>query len=204
MSELTFERLRWPLAIVLVVIAGFFLLPRDADSDPAATAATATPTPTIAVGEPGGEITSTETPPPPEPTPTATPAPTPSPTPRPTPTPAPTPPPLAAQGFSAQVLACQSISGSTCNGQLGTLPAGAGSFTALVRFTDARAGDTVNAVLSGPAGTIPGGAYTLQGGGDGYYYSMFSAGGLPAGDYTLTATFNGAEVAETTFTKASG
>lgn len=205
MSELTFERLRWPLAIVLVLIAGFFLLPRDADSDPATSAATATPTPTptIAVGEPGGEITSTETPPPP-PTAPPTPAPTPSPTPEPTPTPAPTPPPLAAQGFSAQILACQSISGSSCNGQLGTLPAGSGSFTALVRFTEATAGDTVNAVLSGPAGTIPGGAYALQGSGDGYYYSTFSAGGLPAGDYTLTATFNGAEVAQTTFTKAGG
>lgn len=200
MSELTFERLRLPLAILLVLIVGFFLLPRDADTDPAATAASATPTSTIVVGEPGGEITSTSTPAPATPSPT--PVPTPSPTPRPTPTPAPTPPPLAAQGFSAQILACSSISGSSCNGQLGTLPANAGSFTALVRFTDAAAGDTFNAVLDGPAGTIPGGAYTLQGSGDGYYYSTFTAGGLPPGDYTVTATLNGSPIAQTSFTKA--
>ena len=100
------------------------------------------------------------------------------------------------------MLACRSISGSNCNDQLGTLPADAGSFTALVRFSNANAGDTMNAILTGPAGTIPGGAYTLQGSGDGYYYTTFTAGNLPAGDYTVTATRNGTEVAVTTFTKA--
>ena len=42
----------------------------------------------------------------------------------------------------------------------------------------------------------------VQGGGDGYYYSEFQAGGLPAGEYTLTATRNGEPVAVTSFTKA--
>lgn len=152
----------------------------------------ASPRPSIVVGEPGGEVTTAESPAPATPIPTVTAAPTPSPTPAPT-------PPVAADGFSAQVLACQSISGSSCNGQLGTLPPGAGSFTALVRFTDANAGDTMNAVLTGPAGTIPGSAYTLQGGGDGYYYTTFPAGNLPPGTYTVTATRNGAAVGSTTF-----
>ena len=60
---------------------------------------------------------------------------------------------------------------------------------------------THKGALKGPAGTIPGGAYTLQGGGDGYYYSTFSAGGLPAGDYTLVATRNGDQIANTVFTR---
>ena len=49
--------------------------------------------------------------------------------------------------------------------------------------------------MSGPGGTIAGGPFTLQGGGDGYYYSTFPAGGLPDGEYTLIATRNGTEVA---------
>ncbi len=95
--------------------------------------------------------------------------------------------------------ACRSISGPTCNGQLGTLPGDAPNFTALVNFTDGNAGDQLNAILSGPVGTIPGFPYPLQGSGDGYYYSQFQAGGLPAGIYTLTATRNGNPVAVTSF-----
>jgi hypothetical protein len=60
----------------------------------------------------------------------------------------------------------------------------------------------MNAILDGPSGTIDGFAYNLQGSGDGYYYTQFQAGGLPAGDYTLTATRNGEPVAVTSFTKA--
>ena len=194
MSGLTFEQLRIPIALILVLIAVFIFLPRGADSDP--TAAQATPTQSIVVGEPGGGVLSSDTP-----EPTAAPIPTVVPEPTATPAPTPTPQPQTADGFGAQVFACQSISGSSCNGQLGTLPPGAGSFTALVTFTDANAGDTINAVLDGPAGTIPGGAYTLQGGGDGYYYSTFSAGGLPAGSYTLVATRNGNQIANTVFTR---
>ena len=200
MSGLTFEQLRIPIALVLIVIALFIFLPRDDDSEPAA--AFATPAPTIVVGEPGGEVVPSDTPPPAAtatPIPTIAPAPTATPTA--TPTSAPTPQPVAQDGFSAEVLACQSISGSTCNGQLGTLPPNAGSFTALVRFTDANAGDAINAVLDGPAGTISGGAYTLQGSGDGYFYSTFSAGNLPAGEYTLTATRNGDPIATTSFAR---
>jgi len=196
MSGLTFEQLRIPIALVLIVIALFIFLPRGDDTEPAATFAT--PAPTIVVGEPGGEVVSSDTPPPAA---TATPVPTITPAPTATPTPAPTPQPVAQDGFSAEVLACQSTSGSTCNGQLGTLPPNAGSFTALVRFTDANAGDAINAVLDGPAGTISGGAYTLQGSGDGYFYSTFSAGNLPAGQYTLTATRNGNPIATTSFAR---
>jgi len=156
----------------------------------------ATPAASIVVGQPGGEVVPAATPPP-----AATPVPTLAPVATSTPTTAPTPDSVARNGFGAEVLACQSVSGSSCNGQLGTLPPNAGSFTALVLFTDANAGDSINAVLSGPSGTIAGGAYTLQGGGDGYYYSTFSVGGLPSGDYTVTATVNGSEVASTEFTR---
>jgi hypothetical protein len=192
MSGLTFEQLRFPVAIVLVLAAAVIFWPRGGDGQPAADIER--PSPSVVVGEPGGEVLQTSAP-------AVTPVPTPTPAATPTPTPAATPATAEQPGFSAEVLACQSISGDACNGQLGTLPPGAGSFTALVRFTDASAGDTFNAVLSGPPGTIPGGPYTLQGGGDGYYYSTFTAGNLPAGDYTLTAVRNGEDVATTTFTR---
>ncbi len=194
MSGVTFEQLRLPIALVLVIVAAFVFLPRDGGTAPVASAAT--PSPSIVVGEPGGEVIPSDTPPA-VPTPVATASTAPSATPE--PTEEETPEAVAQGGF--QVVACTSISGDSCNGELGTLPANAGAFTALVRFTDANAGDTLNAVLEGPSGTIPGAAYTLQGGGAGYYYSTFQAGGLPAGEYTLVATRNGSEVASTTFTR---
>ena len=201
MSRETVEQLRLPVGLLLLVLVAFWFWPRGGAEEPAAAASAS---PSVIVGEIGGEAVT------PEPEPTDTPAATPSPTAEPTDTPEPTPeatreptqPPAQGDGFTAEVLACRSISGSSCNGQLGTLPAGASSFTALVRFTDARAGDTMNAVLDGPSGRIGGFPYTLQGSGDGYYYSQFQAGGLPAGSYTLTALRNGEPVATTTFRKA--
>lgn len=187
MSEPRFEQLRIPAALILIIAAAFVFLPRGAG---APEAAAATPQASIVAGRPGGEVSSSagssiST----GPTPVATAS----------PAPAPTPEPVAQDGFEAEVLACRSISGSRCRGELGTLPADAGSFTALVRFTDANAGDAISVNLSGPGGEIAGGPYTLQGGGDGYYYSVFTVGGLPGGDYTLTATRNGTEVGGTTF-----
>jgi hypothetical protein len=192
-SEPTFEQLRIPVALILIILAAFAFLPRLGDTPEAATA---TPTATIVIGQPGGEVTSSDASAPvtgPTPIATLTPLPTPEPTARPTPR------PEVQDGFAAEVLACRSISGSDCRGRLGTLPANAGSFTALVLFTDANAGDAISVSLDGPSGTIAGGPYTLQGGGDGYYYSIFTIGGLPGGDYTVTATRNGTEVATTSF-----
>ena len=146
-------------------------------------------------GQPGGAVLAT-----PAPTPIASPTdalalgPTATPEPTPEPTQAP-----AADTFQAEVLACRVIAGSNCIGQLGTLSSRASILTALVRFTDANAGDAIAVTMSGPGGTIAGGPYTLQGGGDGYYYSTFQAGGLPNGEYTLVATRNGTQVAQTTF-----
>jgi hypothetical protein len=57
--------------------------------------------------------------------------------------------------------------------------------------------------LVGPNGTIAGSPFTLQGSGDGYYYSIFTVAGLPTGEYTLTATRNGTEVAQTSFRRGS-
>lgn len=201
MSRATFDQLRLPIGILLLLIVAFVFFPRDGQ-EPAVAGTTASPMPSVVVASVGGEVTEQSTAPTPPPTavPTLTPAATPS------PTPAPTPEPEEDDqgGFSAEVFACTAISGSECNGQLGTMTAEASSFVALVRFADANAGDEMNAVLDGPSGTIPGSPYTLQGGGDGYYYSQFQAGGLPAGDYTLTATRNGEPVATTSFTKADG
>jgi hypothetical protein len=192
MSRQTFEQLRIPAAILLVLLVVFFVWPRDdprqtGDADPS-------PSPSVVVGEVGGVIVSPEASPSAAPTGSAIPTSSPEPSATSAPTPAP-----AADGFGAEVLACRSISGSRCNGQLGTLPASAGAFTALVRFSAANAGDELNAVLTGPSGTLPGFPYVLQGSGDGYYYTQFQSAGLAGGTYTLTATRNGQDVAVTTF-----
>jgi hypothetical protein len=194
MPASSLAQFRWLIAAVLLVIVAFVLWPRGTEP----LDAEASPPPSVVVGELDGEVLSSA--PSAEASAAATPIPTVSPAD--SPTPEPTATPATADGFGAEVLACTSISGDTCNGQLGTLPANAGTFTALVRFTDANAGDQLNATLDGPAGTIGGFPYTLQGGGDGHYYSQFQAGSLPAGDYTLTATRNGEVVATTSFTKA--
>jgi hypothetical protein len=189
MSELTFEQLRIPAALILIIIVLFIFLPRGGGDDPTAATAPAVSS-TATAGQPGGAVTATQ---PPTPVATATPAPAPTATLEPTAT------PVAGNDFAADVLACRSVSGSSCNGEVGTLPPQAGTVTALVRFTDAVAGDTIAVSMSGPGGTIAGGPFTLQGGGDGYYYSTFTVGGLPNGQYTLIATRNGSEVAQTSF-----
>lgn len=196
MSPGSLERLRLPAALVLILIAGFVLWPRGASAPAAAAPSPSAP---VIVGEPEGEVA---------PAPSATPTPTLIPTATaagtPVPTPAATPSPPPADVFSAEVLACRSISGSSCNDQVDTLPPGASAFTALVRFTDATAGDLLNAIVSGPGGTIAGSPYALQGGGTGYFWAEFRVGGLPSGDYVLTATRNGVEVAATSFRKLGG
>lgn len=129
-------------------------------------------------------------------TPTHEPLTTPTPVPLPSPTPAPTeapPPDPFAGGFSAEVFACRSISGDRCRDQLDAVKSG-GSFTALMRFENISPGDQVAITLTGPA-TYGGAPYTMQGGGDGYYYSEFALGGAPGGEYALVATRNGAQVA---------
>jgi hypothetical protein len=183
------ERYRWPLALALLLVAAFFLWTRASGE----VDAPASPSPSIVVGELGGEVLNS-TPAPSEPA-------TPIPTLTPAPTPSLSPTAEAPDGFDAEVLACRSISGSRCRDQIGTLRPNVSTFTALVRFTGARAGDVLNAILSGPGGTVEGGTHALEGSGDGYYYAQFQAGGLPAGDYTLTATRNGDEVATATFRK---
>jgi hypothetical protein len=188
MSGLTFEQLRLPAALILVIVAAFVFAPRD----PRPTTTTATVeagTSAPVAGQPGGAVTSAETPAP------ATPVPTVAPTATPEPTAAPEPD----DAFSAEILACRSISGSSCNGEVDTLPGWAASLTALVRFTDATSGDVISVTLAGDGGTIAGGPYTLGGSGDGYYYSTFNVGGLPGGEYRLVAMRNGDEVATTTF-----
>ncbi|MGH2429515.1 MAG: hypothetical protein ACRDGV_11645 [Candidatus Limnocylindria bacterium] len=194
-----FERLRLPIGLVLLVVLGFVLFPRD-DGEGSTPAPTASQVIVLPVG---GEARPAKTPTP-APTPAFTPIPTVAARASPTPVPTPSAPPVSeddAPFGGAEVLACRSISGSSCDREINNLPPNADSFVALVRFTDARAGDVMNAILDGPSGEISGGGYTLQGGGDGYYYSTFQAGGLPAGEYTVTATRNGTQIATTSFTK---
>src|SRR6186713_3402809 len=110
MSEPTFEQLRIPAALILIITVAFIFLPRSGEEEPAAATATPAARSSPTAGEPGGAITATVTP---------TPQPTPSPTPDPTATPSPTPAP---DTFQAEVLACRAIVGSTCIGRLGVLP----------------------------------------------------------------------------------
>ena len=210
MPPTTLEQIRIPAALVLIALVAIVLWPRGGgEGEPSsATGMSLSPGPSgsVIVGDPGGEAVPASVPPAVTPIPTVaarqTPEPTPAPTEAPPPsTPAPAP---AADGFTAEVLVCQSISGPQCNDQLGTVPASLSSFTTLVRFTGANAGDALSVALTGPSGTTPGSPYALQGGGDGYYYSTFSTAGLPGGVYTVTATRNGAQVATTEFRKAGG
>ena len=196
MSAPQLERLRFPVALGLLLIFAILFWPRGAAS-PAV--GNASPTPGVIAGEPGGQVVdATPSAPPPTPIPTATAAATPEPTAAPTEAP---PPPAAPDGFSADLLVCGSVSGSNCNDEVSTLASDAGSFTALVLFSSARAGDQLNATLSGPSGTIAGSPYTLPGGGDGYFWAEFQVGGLPAGEYVVTALRNGEQVAATGFVK---
>ncbi len=192
MTQPTFEQLRIPAALVLILVAVFVFLPRG-DKDPTTTAGNGADS-TATAGQPGGAVLAT-----PAPTPMATATDTLALGPTATPDPTPEPTQAVADTFQAEVLACRLIAGSNCIGRLGTLSSRAGNLTALVRFSDANAGDAIAVSMSGPGGTIAGGPFTLQGGGDGYYYSTFPAGGLPNGEYTLVATRNGTEVAQTTF-----
>jgi hypothetical protein len=179
----TFEQLRIPLATILLVVALFVLWPRGDDglqaTEPSASAS-------VVVGGAGGEVVSIATPTPPPPTPSPAPTATPDPTPEP------------ADTFRAEVFACRDLDGSRCRGDFQRFPRRGDGFTALVRFEDARAGDTINVTLTGPGTEIIGGPYTLQGGGDGYYYSEIRYGGLDDGEYVLAALRNGEEVARIT------
>jgi hypothetical protein len=183
MTSPTFEQLRIPVAIGLLAVALFVLWPRGGEGSSAGDEAS--PSQSITLGGVGGAVLATPTL-----------APTPTPTEQPSPTPEVTPAPP--DTFTAELLACQELDGSRCRGEFDTFPRRARSFTALVRFEDARAGDTISVALTGPGVAIDGGPFTLDGGGDGYYYSEITMGNLPDGDYILVATRNGTEVARIT------
>lgn len=192
MSRETFDRLRVPIAlgVALMLLAGYLFLQRaDADSDAAG------PSASIVVGEPGGGVVT------PSPSPTLAPSPTPSVAPTTTPSTSPTPAPTPEEAFTAEVMACRSISGAECVDEISRLRDRDETFVALVLFDNALAGDVMNAVLDGPSGPIEGGPFALEGGGRGFYYSTFAIGSLPDGQYTLTALRNGEPVASTELRK---
>jgi len=188
MKSQTFEQLRVPIAVGLILVALFVFWPRQGAGPSEAEARESA---AIVVGEPGGAVVAS---PGPAATPEATPIPTVTAAATATPEETPDPGP---DTFTAEVLACRDIDGSRCRGELDQFPRRASSFTALVRFNDARAGDTISVRLTGDGVTIEGGPFTLGGGGDGYYYSRINYGDLPHGEYTLIATRNGDEVART-------
>lgn len=189
MSSDTLDRLRLPIAlgVALMLLAGYLFLQR-AEADSTAEA----PSASIIVGEPGGGVVT------PVPTPTSSPTPSPVPAATPTPTPAETPAPTPIppeEEFTAQVMACESISGAECNDEIRRLRDRDETFVALVLFDNARSGDVMNVILDGPTGPIEGGEYALPGSGRGYYYSTLPVSGIPDGQYTLTALRNGEPVA---------
>ena len=204
MSKETFDRLRLPIALGLglLLIASFLLL-RRAETGPAELPSS----PDVVVGAPGGGLltpvpsTASTTA---VPTASATPQVTPSPIATPPPTPPSTPQPTPVPQFAADVLACESISESECNGEIRRLRDRDETFVALVLFSNAQSGDVMNAILEGPSDTREGGAYTLPGSGRGYYYSTFFVGDLPRGDYVLIALRNGEEIARTELRKDRG
>lgn len=195
-QRVTLEHFRLPLALALGLLAllAFALLPRGGSE-----VAQVTPSPSsggIVMDEPGGGVIS------------ASAAPSLDGTPMPTLTPAATPPassqPSPNEDFRAQVQVCRSVSNFQCDGEFDNLPRNATTFVALVEFVAARPGDVLVVAVTGPAGTDASEPYTLQGGGEGAYYSTFATSGMPAGSYTVSATHNGAEVATTSFRKADG
>lgn len=190
MNGSIFEQIRLPLSVLLLAVAFIVFWPNDEDGEEP-TLAAAEPSSSIVVGEAGGAVLAVPTPTPPPPTAT----------PEPTPTPTATPPPATPEPpdtFTANLQACRDIDGPRCRGELDSFPRRSNAFTALVTFEGARAGDTINVALVGEGVRIEGGPYTLGGGGDGYYYSRITFGDLPGGDYALTATRNGEQVASIT------
>ncbi len=104
--------------------------------------------------------------------------------------------PENADGFSAEVLVCGSVSGSKCHDETTTISSSTRTIWIMVRFENAGAGDRIGMGLSGPGGSRDGGSYTVKGG-DGRAWSQVS-GQLPPGDYTVTATRNDQAVAQST------
>ncbi len=119
--------------------------------------------------------------------------PTPDPTPEPTAQPTPVPP-VFADGFSAQILACRSISGPRCQGQLDVVEGG--QFVVLVQLEATKAGDVMTSHLVGPSGSTELQRFVVQRGGGGYMYTTQSAASFAAGEYRLVAQRNGTTVSE--------
>jgi hypothetical protein len=175
---------RWLLAVALAVsLVGCTAI---ASPSPGATGS-----PAIVSGPITGEVRPGSPPPSASPSATATA--------RPTSTADDLQPPPAADGFTAQLLACSSISGSTCNGEIGAIPP-SGSFVALVLLTATQPGDVVEVVMTGPSGTFPGGPATVAGG-NGYYYVQYGVTGLAPGTYEITVLRNGQPAATLALSK---
>jgi hypothetical protein len=194
MSSETFDRLRIPIAIgvAVLLVAGYLMLRRTEVGSDGADAS-----PSIVVGVPGGGLVTESA------SPSATPSVTPTPVVTASPVPTPTVAPTPVEPFVAEVMACRSISGASCIGEIERLRPDDDTFVALVLFDNAVAGDVMNVILDAASGPVEGGAYALQGSGRGFYYSTFVVSGLPEGDYTLRGIRNGETVARTQLRKTS-
>ena len=62
MSEPTFEQLRIPAALILIITVAFILLPRLGEKDSTATIATPVARSSPTAGQPGGAVTATALP----------------------------------------------------------------------------------------------------------------------------------------------
>jgi hypothetical protein len=145
MSEPMFEQLRIPAALVLIITVAFIFLPRSGEEEPAAATATPAARSSPTAGEPGGAITATVTP-------TAA---------------ADAEPDAGSDRDAVPDARPRHLPGRgpgvprdcwiDVYWPARVLPARAGALTALVRFSDANAGDTISVALGGPGGTIDGG-----------------------------------------------
>lgn len=205
------------IAIVTLVVAGFIIgslinMVVSAGSAPDASAvgaADANPPGAVVAGQATGELLAPTRPPQPTPvapSPSATPSADESAVAEPTPTATATPDENedddkgddgghhSTGGFSARVVACESVGGGRCRGQTDEISDGSRTIWVMVYYEGASGGDRIGMAISGPSGTREGATIAVRSD-QGRVWSAVS-GRFQSGSYTLIATRNGDVVAE--------
>jgi hypothetical protein len=97
-------------------------------------------------------------------------------------------------GFSASVVACESVGGGRCRGETDEISDGSRTIWVMVYYDGASSGDRIGMAISGPGGTRDGATIAVRSD-QGRVWSAVS-GRFDSGSYTLIATRNGDVVAE--------